>query len=389
MWAVRRYYPPKLNALLGLILITLCIFVYRDRLSSATLSAQISQFVAVSNDPNKPELLIKSADSRVTASANSESSNIYLRTKLNLSKNTAICQESDHLIIYILSTITNFERRKVVRSTWATKQVGTCFVFILGQPSSDVAETQLKADNEKKEYQDIVQTDHVESYGNVVYKEVGALLWAKTFYPNIPYLFKTDDDLILDSILVSSIAYLLAKNTTNNDIVLQKYRPQMITELQAANRTRFFRGGWAMDYQPTVRGGGKFSISEEVWPHKVLPAYCSGFGWFMSNDTRDQLVDTSFIYPLKKTAWIGDVFVSGFLAKAANVKCTGIGIDFDQTASANCSCLMVNNPMLTVCSSTFHAGGGGTEVQKYLEYQKAWRVIQFRHNTTNGTISVC
>ena len=117
----------------------------------------------------------------------------------------------------------------------------------------------------------------------------------------------------------------------------------------------------------------------------MLPLYCSGFGWLMSNYVRDRLVNASYTYPLNKVAWIGDVFLSGFLAKAANVKCTGIHIDYDQTASANCSCLMQNNPMLTVCSSSFHAGGGGTELQRYTEYRKAWRVIQLRHNSTNTT----
>lgn len=385
MWVLRRHYPPRLNALLGLILITLCIYVLkRDRIPLEPSSP----IVGISNTAKIPELLIKPTNSPVIVKTPAPSKN-YFHVKLDLSKNTALCQENDHLILYILSTLKNFKRREVIRSTWASKQAGVCFVFILGQPSENVAETKLKAENEKKQYQDIVQIEHIESYENVVYKEVGVLLWAKTFYPRIPYLFKTDDDLIVDSILVSSIAYLLANNKTNGDTVMKTYRPKMIDELLAANRTRFFRGGWAMDYQPTVRGGGKYSVSEDVWPHPVLPAYCSGFGWFMSNDTRDRLVEASFVYPSNKIVWVGDVFASGFLAKTADVKCTGIGIDFEQTGSANCSCSMVTNPMLTVCSSTFHAGGGGGELQKYIEYQKAWHVIQFRHNTTNTTITVC
>ncbi len=44
----------------------------------------------------------------------------------------------------------------------------------------------------------------------------------------------------------------------------------------------------------------------------------------------------SLTYPFNKTVWIGDVFLSGFIAKAANVKCTGISIDCEQTSSANC-----------------------------------------------------
>jgi len=385
MSILHQSYPPSLNVLLGLILITLGIYALqsgRIPLGPSTLTVNIS------NIAQTPEPLIKPTNAPIVVETPQPSKN-YFHAKLDLSKNTAICHENDHLILYILSTVMNFKRREVVRSTWASKQVGVCFVFILGQPSKDIAETQLKAENEKKQYQDIVQTEHVESYENVIYKEVGALLWAKTFYPNIPYLFKTDDDLIVDSILVSSIAYLLANNKTNGDTLMQRYRPKMINELLAANRTRFFRGGWAMDYQPTVRGGGKYSVSEEVWPHPVLPAYCSGFGWFMSNDTRDRLVEASFVYPSNKIVWVGDVFASGFLAKTADVKCTGIEIDFEQTGSANCSCSMVTHPMLTVCSSTFHVDGGGEELLKYIEYQKAWQVIQFRHNTTNTTITVC
>ena len=313
----------------------------------------------------------------------------YLRVQLNFKSNTAICQKDDYLLIYILSTANHIERRNVIRSTWTTKRTGTCVVFILGQVVNQPVETQLKINAEKKEYQDIVQIDHNETYANVVYKEVAALQWSQHFYPTIPYLFKTDDDLIVDTILISSIARLLLTNISPSDSVLAKYRPVLVSNIQSSDRITFFRGGWAMDYQPTLRGGGKFGVSEDVWPHPVLPAYCSGFGWFMSRHVRDRLVNASHTYPLNKTAWIGDVFVSGFLAKAANVKCTGIHIDYDQTASANCSCLMLNNPMLTVCSSTFHTGGGGTELERYIEYRRAWQVIQLRHNSTNTNSVKC
>jgi hypothetical protein len=141
-----------------------------------------------------------------------------------------------------------------------------------------------------------------------------------------------------------------------------------------------------MDFQPTLRSS-KFAVSESVWLHQVLPPYCSGFGWLMSNNIRNKLLEASLTYPFNKTVWIGDVFLSGFIAKAANVKCTGISIDYEQTSSANRSCLMVQRPMLTVCSSTFHGGGRGDQIIKYKEYEKAWKVIQQRHNLTNRTIT--
>ena len=313
----------------------------------------------------------------------------HLHVRLDFTSNTAICQTDDYLIIYILSTTYNIERRNVIRSTWASKRTGVCFVFILAEVVDNPVETQMKINAEKKLHQDIVQINHNESYANVVYKEIAALQWAEYFYPFIPYLFKTDDDLIVDTLLVASIAHLLVTNVTDNRSVIARHRPALISNIQSSDRTNFFRGGWSMDYQPALRGGGKFGVSEAVWPHPTLPLYCSAFGWLMSNYVRDRLVNASYTYPLNKVAWIGDVFLSGFLAKAANVKCTGIHIDYDQTASANCSCLMQNNPMLTVCSSSFHTGGGGTELQRYTEYRKAWQVMQIRHNSTNMANGNC
>ncbi|CAF4631191.1 unnamed protein product, partial [Rotaria sp. Silwood2] len=387
MWFIRKSHSSKASVIIFLILFTIGLYVTYYRkiflekphvklneiptvklLEKSDINLREKAHVKLHEIPpvklfEKPLVALPKVPKEIN-----NSSIEYLDSRLDLTSNTAICQKNDYLIIYILSTIINVQRRDVIRSTWASKQNGVCFVFILGQVPgtiSNAGEINMKVNNEKKTSQDIVQIDHIESYSNVVYKEMAALQWSYHFYPNIPYLFKTDDDLIVDTILISSIARLLLTNISNNNAFLLKYRPTLISNIISSDRTTFFRGGWAMDYQPTLRGGGKFGVSEKVWPHPVLPAYCSGFGWFMSKYIRDQLVNVSYTYPVDKTAWIGDVFISGFLAKTANVKCTGIAIDFDQTASANCSCLMVNNPMLTVCSSSFHIGGGGTEMQRY------------------------
>ena len=316
----------------------------------------------------------------------------YLHVRLDLTKNTAKCQIIDYLIIYILSSITNIERRDVLRSTWASKRSGVCFVFILGRvsiTSSYSNEIQMIVNNEQNQFQDIVQIDHTENYANVIYKEIAALQWSHHFYPDIPYLFKTDDDLIVDTILVSSIVHLLVTNVSESNSYISKHYPLLNSIIMSSNRTNFFRSAWAMFGQPTVRDDDKYSVSKSVWPYSILPPYCSGFGWFMSKNIRNQLVMASYIYPLSKVVWVGDVFISGFLARAANVKCTEIPIDYDQTGSANCSCLMVDNPVLTVCSSTFHADYNGSTTEKLMEYRKAWKIILLRHNFTDITINDC
>ena len=308
-----------------------------------------------------------------------KSSNAYLRVQIDWKTTSAKCQPLDNLIVYILSNVMNFERRKLIRSTWATPIEGTCYIFIVGTISEHQS-TQLLLNNEKQQYHDIVQIVHNESYANVIYKELAALEWTRQFYPFIPYLFKTDDDLIVDSILLSNIAEILVTNVNNDTSYISRNRPQLVSHLFLSDRRTFFQGGWSMDFQPTLRSS-KFAISESVWPEPILPLYCSGFGWLMSKHVRDKLVQTSRTYSLSKVAWIGDVFISGFLAKAANVKCTGIALDYEQTSSANCSCLFAQKPMLTVCSSTFHGGVAGDEKLKNLEYVKAWNVIRKRHRS--------
>lgn len=381
----RKNFPFNIYTLVVLVLFSICLYItFFDKQFKGPTSATLPEI-------RIPEIKLSDINLSLSQSPPKNSSVLYLRTRLDLTTTTALCQKNDYLIIYVLSTVTNIQRRKVIRSTWGSKQDGVCFVFILGQvPGRAIAPGQLQMEirSEMRIHQDIVQIQHLESYANVIYKEMAALQWSYNFYPNIPFLFKTDDDLIVDTLTVSSIAKILLTNLTEPDSFLSRYRPNLVKALYAADRATFFRGGWAMDYQPTLRAG-KFGVSEKVWPHAVLPAYCSGFGWFLSKPIRDQLAITSYSYPKDQTAWIGDVFVSGFLAKAAKVKCTGIEIDFDQTASANCSCLMANNPLLTVCSSSFHLGGGGTEAQRYEEYQKSWKVIQSRHNFTNNTFEIC
>ena len=372
MWVLRKYRPsyPHLIILLALLVILLYAVFY-DRTPPLNSVRALPQ--------NRSSVTVAKVE--------------YIRILLDSTSNYTICRPDDHLMIYILSTANNVQRRKVIRSTWGSKRNRTCLVFILGQVSGrtkNAGMLQMLINNEKDQFNDIVQIDHIESYANVVYKEVAALVWAQKFYPTIPYLFKTDDDLIVDILLLSDVAQLLVTNTSQTDSYFARHRPAVVSSLMSADRDTFFRGGWSMDYQPTVRGGGKFSISTDVWPHAVLPPYCSGFGWIMSKNVRDRIVQASYTYPLKKVAWIGDVFLSGFLAKAASVRCTGLAIDLEQTGSANCSCSMAMNPMLTVCSSTFHAGGGSSvEAKKYVEYQRAWEIIQLRHNFTEKLVNYC
>jgi hypothetical protein len=367
MWYITNYRPTNSSIALFLLLLISSIFITLHQKGFSSLSyIEGEQIPSYKTNP----------------------SNLYFHIQLDIARNTAKCQPNDNLIIYILSTITNFQRRKFIRSTWASPLMGTCFVFIVGQspnPSSD----QIRINYEKRQHYDIIQVNHKESYANVIYKEIAALEWSSHFYPSIPYLFKTDDDLIIDSFLILSIVQILITNVSHEKSYISSFRPTLVSSLLSSDRSTFFRGGWSMGSQPAIRQASKFYVNESVWPYPLLPLYCSGFGWLMSNTTRNRLVNATYTYPVKKIVWIGDVFLSGFLAKAANVSCIGMGIDYEQTSSTNCSCLLAERPMLTVCSSGFHLAGGGKEVERHNEYLKSWEVIKKRHGLISNSTGSC
>ncbi len=369
MWFIRRHRRTTVCSFVLVVLFSMGLYI----------TFYVNKFIEIFRD--EPFDVIVEGDNPVVD---------YLNVRLDLTADQPTCQPHDYLMIYILSTITNTQRRNVIRSTWGSKRNGTCFIFIIGDVEGvtpDAGEIQMNINDERRQHHDIVQINHIESYPNVIYKEVAALSWSTAFYPNIPYLFKTDDDLIVDTILLSFIAKLLLTNITTDDTLISKYGPTLISNIISSDRATFFRSAWPAEFQETIRGSGKYGINETIWPHKFLPPYCSGFGWFMSKQVRDRLVKASYTYPLSKVPRIGDVFASGFLAKAANVKCTGIPIDYEQPSTDNCSCLMANNPLLAVCASPFHSGAAKTEEQKYNSYRKAWQVIQLRYNLTN-TITI-
>lgn len=314
----------------------------------------------------------------------------YLNINFKFKSNEAQCSYHDNLIIYILSTVTNFQRRKLIRSTWGSPLRGTCFIFIIGK-SNNPSSIQLRLNNEKRQYRDMVQIDYIESYANVIYKEIAALRWSHDFYPMIPYLFKTDDDLIVDSRLIASMTEILVTNLVDKTSHIMQHGQKLVDDLLSSNRPKFFRSGWVMENQPTLRQG-KFRVSENVWSDPILPSYCSGFGWFMYKMVRNQLLIALNDYPINKIVEIGDVFLSGFVAREAEVKCTYLPIGYEQTSSGNCSCLMIQRPLLTVCSSSLHVGNAENDNKVSNEYNNAWKVIQQRHSpsgTTNIDLKDC
>jgi hypothetical protein len=195
-------------------------------------------------------------------------------------KYSSMCKSNDLLLIYILSATQNFERRQSIRRTWANKSEYQqldifCFTFIVGL-STNNSHVPYNGDValEASIHQDIVQLNIKETYENVPYKEVGALKWSYIYASHIPFLFKTDDDLIVDTLLLSDVVKFFVHNRTDHSLYIQKHTKMQdfVQAMHKVDKYTLFRGH---DFggTPTLRSG-KFGVHEFAWNADHLPAYC-------------------------------------------------------------------------------------------------------------------
>lgn len=120
----------------------------------------------------------------------------------------ALCQAGNktaYAIIFVESRTTGFERREVVRSTWAKKEdvlnLGLSVFFLLGLSESQEVMQQVVA--ESQHYRDIIVADFMDSYRNLTLKTIAGLRWVEqhclssaTFPPL--FVVKADDDVFID-----------------------------------------------------------------------------------------------------------------------------------------------------------------------------------------------
>ena len=95
----------------------------------------------------------------------------------------------------IASASWQFERRKVIRETWASQKIAEKnlkYLFFIGNDHK--AENDAKLKNEFKDYGDIVEENFNENYYNLTLKTIGQLKWATYYCPNMKYGLHIDDD---------------------------------------------------------------------------------------------------------------------------------------------------------------------------------------------------
>ena len=110
------------------------------------------------------------------------------------------CKEKLVLLILVFTAPANFDRRTIIRKTWATDpslKIRWRSVFPLGQAGGDnILNKKLEA--EGMMYGDLIRGSYNEHYKNLTFKTQMGLEWAAKYCADFQFLLKADDDVFIN-----------------------------------------------------------------------------------------------------------------------------------------------------------------------------------------------
>jgi hypothetical protein len=135
-----------------------------------------------------------------------------------------VCNSSNssvYILVYVHSGPTNYQRRIVIRETWATRTLfpDLRLVFMIGKTLDQNIMKAIQYENEL--YQDIVQEDFIDSYKNLTYKGIMALKWISIYCSKTKYVLKVDDDIVVNTFtLINHLKFLDKHNPNKHSTIL-------------------------------------------------------------------------------------------------------------------------------------------------------------------------
>ncbi|XP_026178663.1 N-acetyllactosaminide beta-1,3-N-acetylglucosaminyltransferase 3-like [Mastacembelus armatus] len=202
------------------------------------------------------------------------------------------------LLLVIKSSPVNYDRREVLRKTWAKERLhnGAWIqrIFISGTTDSGHEKQRLNKllELEQREYNDILQWDFSDSFYNLTLKQVLFLEWMERNCPKVHFLMNGDDDVFV--------------NTDNMIEYLQG--------LKGNDGSQHLYSGHVIQNEGPVRTpGSKYFIPVQVQESDLYTPYCGGGGFLLSGYSALVLYNMSKTIPLHP---IDDVYMGMCLLKA-------------------------------------------------------------------------
>ncbi|XP_051232905.1 N-acetyllactosaminide beta-1,3-N-acetylglucosaminyltransferase 3-like [Dicentrarchus labrax] len=202
------------------------------------------------------------------------------------------------LLLVIKSSPGNYDRREVLRKTWAKERLHNGMLiqrlFISGTTSSGFEKKRLNKllEVEQREYNDILQWDFSDTFYNLTLKQILFLEWMERNCPNARFLLNGDDDVFANT--DNMVEYL--QSLKDND-----------------GSKHLFTGHLIQNVGPIRSSGSKYFIPVQVQESDSYPPYCGGGGFLLSGYT------ALVIYNMSQSITIlpiDDVYMGMCLAKA-------------------------------------------------------------------------
>ncbi|XP_026201217.1 N-acetyllactosaminide beta-1,3-N-acetylglucosaminyltransferase 3-like [Anabas testudineus] len=223
------------------------------------------------------------------------------------------------LLLVIKSSPVNYDRREVLRKTWAKERLENGVwirrLFISGTMDSGYDKERLNKllELEQREYNDILQWDFNDSFYNLTLKQILFLEWMERNCPKAHFLLNGDDDVFANT--DNMVLYL--QNLKDND-----------------GSKHLFSGHLIKNVGPIRSPRSKYFIPVQVHESDIYPPYCGGGGFLLSGYT------ALLIYNMSQSITIlpiDDVYMGMCLAKAGlgpvshiTVKTAGLHIPFNK-----------------------------------------------------------
>ncbi|CAF2504610.1 unnamed protein product [Rotaria sp. Silwood2] len=255
--------------------------------------------------------------------------------------------------IMVLSKAANIEVRDAIRRTWGFHRlyrndtVRMKAFFIVG---TDDFMTQ-RIVTEQNVFDDVIQITVPDMYSFSAYKELSAMVWVRSYLPNIPFYFKTEDDVIINTKILADQLLPVIESIANQKLII----------------------GWFGSENTVQRGSYQKFVDAVMTQTNGDVQYAMSLLYAVTATGADRLIDT--VSKIEHIDYPGDPFVTGILRDAAQVKMNNLAISSQnlkyELANGGCRRAFEKNRNLLLCTSSLHIG----PIVSMTEYFEAWNVV--------------
>lgn len=223
-------------------------------------------------------------------------------------------------------------------------------VFLLGKLNDEAKrKTHVSQEallDESRRFRDILQGDFLDTYRNLTYKHLMGLRWATNNCKHIKYIMKMDDDIVVN---VYGILELLQSNLIETDSLTGYIMRNLVPIREPAN---------------------KWYVSKREYANNIYPNFISGWLYITNSRVTHRLINHVDQLSSNRFFWIDDVFVTGILRKAVDIRIQDIS-EIYTTDYRYLECCMKGKTSLLKCEFLVGPNGGDVELQvRFKEFAK-------------------